>query len=67
MSGYVCCNCRDCCEIAIASDGESGKVLCADCKVADCAPHAGECQAPGAYGVDEMDDYRDLVIACDDE
>lgn len=50
MSGYCHCACRDCFEIAIASDGEEGVALCGDCEEAGCEPNAGECCAPGAYG-----------------
>ena len=49
ISGYVDCACRDCMNIAIASDGKPA--LCSDCQEAGCEAGADkECQAPGAYG-----------------
>lgn len=54
FTGYTDCACRDCFEIAI---GVQGEALCSDCEAAGCDCEAGECQAPGAYGVDdEIDD-----------
>lgn len=49
-SGYRDCACRDCFEIAIGVVG----AMCSDCEDAGCADAiGGECQAPGAYGVNE--------------
>lgn len=49
MSGYCDCACRDCFEIAI---GELGEAFCNACEESGCELDE-ECQAPGAYGVDE--------------
>lgn len=51
MSGYVDCGCRDCFDVAIASDGELG-ALCGDCEEAGCEADAGECARQDAYGGD---------------
>lgn len=48
QSGYVPCKCRDCFEIAIASDMARG-AFCHECESAGC-DGSGECDAPGAYG-----------------
>ena len=60
MSGYVNCGCRDCFEIAIASDDDApGETLCNECEEAGCEAHhdgedrGSECRAPGAYGQDD--------------
>jgi hypothetical protein len=42
MSGYTDCSCRDCFEIAIASDGETDP-LCWECEEAGCVSNDGEC------------------------
>jgi len=47
--GYVPCACRDCMEI-----GTAGEALCHECEAAGCEGDT-ECQAPGAYGIDELD------------
>lgn len=44
MSGYVSCACRDCFEIAIASNTEGEENFCHDCDVAGCEL-SGDCQA----------------------
>lgn len=44
MSGYVHCKCRDCFEIAIASDDEEESgAFCWECEEAGCEPDS-ECQ-----------------------
>lgn len=53
-SGYRPCACRDCFETAI---GEAG-ALCWACQEAGCEGD-GECQAPGAYGIEHLDDLRE--------
>jgi hypothetical protein len=54
VSGYRPCGCRDCFEIAIGLPG----AFCWACREAGC-PGDGECQAPGAYGIDHLDDLRE--------
>lgn len=49
--GYKPCACRDCFEIAIGY----GAPLCNDCEEAGCTGE-GECEAPGAYGMDMEED-----------
>jgi hypothetical protein len=49
-SGYTSCKCPDCFEIAV-SDDMSEPEFCTECEEAGCDGE-GECQAPGAYGVD---------------
>jgi hypothetical protein len=54
-SGYVSCACRDCFDIAIASNDESEPAaMCGDCEDAGCEPDS-ECQRDDAYGVDDND------------
>lgn len=63
QSGWTCCACRDCMDIAMSSD-VSRPELCSDCKEADCEPHNAqaaeetsqpswvfECQREDAYGM----------------
>lgn len=52
--GYHPCACRDCFEVYVGEPGE----FCDECEVAGCCPDE-ECQAPGAYGADEIPDERD--------
>lgn len=70
-SGYVSCACRDCFEIAIASEGEA-RALChecdeAGCEACDCAdpergcPH-GECCAPNAYGAGDVEELVNELL-----
>ncbi len=54
-TGYRTCSCRDCFEVAIGEDG----ALCSDCEQAGCEPE-GECQAPGAYGVEDEDSKEEV-------
>jgi hypothetical protein len=49
MSGYVDCKCRDCFELAIASDDDGA--YCSECEEAGCVCDA-ECQRADAYGCD---------------
>lgn len=49
-TGYRHCACRDCFEIAIGAEG----TMCHHCEDAGCDPDR-ECQAPGAYGVEDED------------
>lgn len=58
MSGYCNCACRDCFEIAIASnDPTDDPALCHACEEAQCDPHGNEeCQAEGAYGIGEEEE-----------
>ncbi len=46
-TGYTDCQCRDCFEIAIASD--DGSHFCHECEDAGCDDD-GECKSPNAYG-----------------
>jgi hypothetical protein len=62
ISGYVFCACRDCMELAITSHGEP--VLCHECNTSGCIAGAEqECQAPGAYGGDEIESKSPIADA----
>jgi hypothetical protein len=58
MSGYVSCKCRDCLEIAIASDNEGA--YCHECEDAGCPDYQGvdgmsqECQVEPELTDDDM-------------
>jgi hypothetical protein len=64
-SGYVNCACRDCFDVAIASD-DSQPALCAECEEAGCdCEGASECERSDAYECDESDDESDDCEALD--
>lgn len=50
-SGYTHCACRDCFNITVAGE-DFYEELCAECARAECDGD-GECQAPGAYGMED--------------
>lgn len=50
-SGYISCACRDCFEVAIASNDETDPAMCSLCEEAGCdASGESECQGEHAYG-----------------
>ena len=60
-SGYRSCACRDCFEIAIGEEG----AVCHECEKAGCELGEHECEAPGAYGMDERDEEEAAIRAFD--
>lgn len=63
-SGYCSCACRDCCEVAIASDTDV-PALCEGCEDAGCSVEGdGDCECPDAYAAAEGCGDDDAAWSC---